>query len=71
MTYYDGWYQPIKPRSEESEIMRYKVYEVGFLKWSTDDFQAARERALACSEYAYIIDTVTGERVDIGGPVSG
>ena len=71
MTYYDGWCQPIKPRSEESEIKRYKVYEVGFLKWSTDDFQAARESALACFEYAYIIDTDTGERVDIGGPVSG
>ena len=51
--------------------MRYKVYEVGFLKWSTDDLQAARERALACFEYAYIVDTVTGERIDIGGPVSG
>tara|TARA_Y100000385_G_C13009841_1_gene601146 strand:+ start:650 stop:820 length:171 start_codon:yes stop_codon:yes gene_type:complete len=51
--------------------MRYEVYEVGFLRWATDDFQAARKSALACFEYAYIVDTVTGERVDIGGPVSG
>ena len=51
--------------------MRYKVYEVGFLKYSTDDLQAARESALACFEYAYIIDTLTGEGIPIGGPVSG
>ena len=51
--------------------MRYKVYEVGFLKCSTDDLQAARESALACFEYAYIIDTATKKRIDIGGPVSG
>ena len=51
--------------------MRYEVYEVGFLKWSTDDLQAAKESALACFEYAYIIDTVTKKRIPIGGPVSG
>jgi hypothetical protein len=26
---------------------------------------------LACFEYAYIVDTLTNERIDIGGPVSG
>ena len=51
--------------------MRYEVYEVGFLKWATDDYQSAMDSALACFEYSYIVDTVTGERVDIGGPVSG
>ena len=51
--------------------MRYEVYEVGFLKWATDDYQSAMDSALACFEYAYIVDTVTGERIDIGGPVSG
>ena len=51
--------------------MRYKVYEVGFLKCSTDNLELAKRRALACWEYAYIVDTVTGERIDIGGPVSG
>ena len=51
--------------------MRYEVYEVGFLKWATDDYQSAVDSALACFEYAYIVDTVNGERVDIGGRVSG
>ena len=51
--------------------MRYEVYEVGFLKWSTDDYQSAMDSALACFEYAYIIDTLTGESIPIGGPVSG
>ena len=51
--------------------MRYEVYEVGFLKWATDDYQSAVDSALACFEYAYVVDTVNGERVDIGGPVSG
>ena len=51
--------------------MRYKVYEVGFKVWATDDYQSAMERALACFEYAYIIDTLTNKRIPIGGPVSG
>ena len=51
--------------------MRYEVYEVGLLKWATDDYQSAMDSALACFEYAYIIDTFTGESIPIGGPVSG
>ena len=51
--------------------MRYEVYEVGFLKWSTDDLQAAKAAAFACFEYAYIVDRLTNELIDIGGPVCG
>ena len=43
--------------------MKYKVYECGFLKMETDNIIEAAKRASACFDYAYIIDTTTGERV--------
>ena len=50
---------------------RFTVYEVGFNRGSYDTLDEAWARAKRCYEYSYIVDTVTGERKDYGGAVSG
>jgi len=47
--------------------MRYEVYEGNSLRWTTDRLGAAQEVALACFGHAYIIDTLTGDRIPLWG----
>ena len=58
-------------REQEKAEPRYTVYEVGFRRCSTDDLEHAFSVAFRCHEYSYVVDSVTGERIDIGGPASG
>ena len=47
--------------------MRYEVYEGNSLRWTTDRLGSAQEVALACLGHAYIIDTLTGDRIPLWG----